>query len=91
MANSVTIKRSRLRPRSKKREKLDAIYYEKRREFLALNPDCHICGGIATDVHHTARRGANYLNVLSWLPLCRSCHAKVESNGKWARENGYLV
>jgi len=45
---------------------------------------------MATDIHHKERRGKNLNNEETWMPLCRACHQKVESNGKWARENGYL-
>jgi len=84
------MKRSPLRKRSKKREILDAEYYERRRVFLELNPYCKLCGGFATDVHHVKRRGKHYLDMTSWLPCCRADHQKIESNGKWAREMGYI-
>lgn len=76
---------------SDKRKILDAEYREKRIAFLTLNPYCAVCGGMATDVHHKARRGVNYLNVLTWLPICRKDHIYLETHGKWARENGYLL
>lgn len=76
---------------SDKRKILDADYREKRIAFLTLNPYCAVCGGMATDVHHKARRGVNYLNVLHFLPTCRTCHQRVHDNPQWARENGYLL
>jgi hypothetical protein len=56
-----------------------------------LHPFCEICNEPATDIHHKARRGKNLNNEETWMSVCRRCHMKIESNGKWARENGYLV
>lgn len=65
-------------------------YFKIRYDYFMLNHFCEICGNAATDIHHKARRGKNLNNTETWMPVCRPCHTKIESNGKWARENGYL-
>ena len=66
-------------------------YSKIRHDYFMLNHFCEICGEAATDIHHKARRGKNLNNTETWMPVCRPCHMKIESNGKWARENGYLI
>ena len=66
-------------------------YSKIRYDYFMLNHFCEICGEAATDIHHKARRGKNLNNTETWMPVCRPCHMKIESNGKWARENGYLI
>ena len=65
-------------------------YSKIRYDYFMLNHFCEVCGEAATDIHHKARRGKNLNNTETWMPVCRLCHIKIESNGKWARENGYL-
>lgn len=65
-------------------------YSKIRYDYFMLNHFCEICGNAATDIHHKARRGKNLNNTDTWMPVCRPCHMRIESNGKWARENGYL-
>ena len=65
-------------------------YSKIRYDYFMLNHFCEICGEAATDIHHKARRGKNLNNTETWMPVCRPCHMRIESNGKWARENGYL-
>ena len=73
----------------KHREELKE-YSKIRYDYFMLNHFCEICGNAATDIHHKARRGKNLNNTETWMPVCRPCHMRIESNGKWARENGYL-
>jgi hypothetical protein len=45
----------------------------------------------STDIHHTKKPKATYLNDEStWLAVCREMHDKIENNKSWAREKGYL-
>ena len=76
---------------SKKHRAELAVYSGKRKAYLLSNPFCDICGVEATDIHHKARRGKNLNNVETWMPVCRQCHQYIESNGKWAREHGYIT
>lgn len=53
---------------------------------------CEVCMKAKTsDVHHTKGRGRFYMDVDTWLSVCRSCHDKIHKEPKWAREKGYLV
>lgn len=59
-----------------------------RREFLAGNPRCAMCGGAAKVVDHIIpHRGdeALFWDEGNWQPLCMSCHS-----AKTLRENGYF-
>lgn len=92
LTRKVGLKRGKPLNRVSKKHKAElAVYSDKRKTYLLLNPYCEICGVLATDIHHKERRGKNLNNEETWMPLCRPCHQKVESNGKWARENGYLI
>jgi hypothetical protein len=43
----------------------------------------------ATDVHHKKGRGKYHLDVTTWLPVCRNCHAWIELNPIDAVELGF--
>ena len=67
-------------------------YSTLRRSFLAELPLCEVCARAkSTDVHHRKGRGKFYLDVESWLAVCRSCHDRIHSSPIWAREQGYLL
>lgn len=110
-----TMKRTKLKSRSKKRVKEDAEYERLKRKFLREHPHCKVCSDLkvdkvvftqtiggntitrnfqllpSTDVHHMARRGKHYLNVTTWLAVCRDHHDLIEAHGDWARAHGYLL
>ncbi len=85
--------RAKLNQKSKKQSKLDVLYTKLRANYLKNNPVCGAnlpeCTSTATDVHHKAGRGRNYLVVDTWMPLCRSCHMWIETHPIEAREAGY--
>lgn len=85
--------RSKINQRSKKREKLDLLYSKMRIQFLTDKPVCQAklpnCTSVATDVHHKAGRGRNYLAIDTWFAVCRSCHSWIEEHPIEAREAGY--
>jgi len=63
-----------------------------RKEFLEEFPICEVCTKKrASDVHHKDKRGKNYLEVDTWLSVCRKCHTEIHENPSWARANNYLV
>lgn len=77
---------------SDKRKKQEALYSIARKEFLTKNPNCEICGGPATDVHHRNGREGERLNDTEWwMALCRSCHSEVHANPAHSYEMGYMV
>jgi hypothetical protein len=67
-----------------KRKTMDgkAVYNTLRDIWLEQNPDCAICQGPATEVHHivsgTAGRARSLLNQNTWLSVCRPCHEQAE-------------
>jgi hypothetical protein len=85
--------RSKINQKSKKREKLDLLYSKMRIQFLTDKPVCEAnlpnCTSVATDVHHKAGRGRNYLVIDTWFAACRSCHSWIEEHPIEAREAGY--
>ncbi len=71
---------------SDKRKKENAIYAGLRNEYLKANPNCKAnlsgCQKTATDIHHTyfgKDRKANFLNVKTWLGVCRCCHSQIHN------------
>jgi AMMECR1 domain-containing protein len=83
-----------IRPVSKKRQGEMDEYSKKRLAFLALHNNCQAklvgCTGKATDVHHKAGRvSENYLNIQTWLAVCRQCHTWIETNPLEAKELGF--
>jgi hypothetical protein len=80
---------------SEKKKKDDKAYYALRDVFLTNHPHCKLnlpgCFLKSTDVHHVHRRGENYLNIKTWMALCRNCHQYVETHPKESREKGWLA
>ncbi len=76
---------------SKARQEASKIYSELRKKFLQELPSCEVCTKAkSTDVHHKKGRGKFYLDVESWLSVCRRCHDRIHASPIWARKNGYL-
>ncbi len=67
-----------------------------REKHLRENPNCQIkligCQGVATQVHHSAKRGKNMNNVETFMSACDHCHVIVETKLSAAerREKGFL-
>ena len=87
-------KRKRLAPMSKKRKEDSKKYSALRAKFLRAHPLCMArrkgCTMKATDIHHKAGRGKNYLDQATWLPACRTCHNWIHNNPSGARALGLL-
>lgn len=69
-------------------------YGKKRTAFLALHNQCQAklsnCTGTSTDVHHkNGRIGDNYLNISTWMAVCRTCHNWIELNPEDAKTLGF--
>jgi hypothetical protein len=94
---SKPLKRVPIKKVSEKRKVDNKEYKVLREEFLKANPKCQMnlinCTGIATEVHHTAKRGGNYLNVSTFMAACRDCHEIAETvlSAKDRREMGFLT
>jgi len=81
-------------PVSEKRRVAMDEYSKKRLAFLTLHTNCQArmpgCTGLSSDVHHKAgRTGDNYLNMNTWLAVCRNCHSWIELNAVEAKELGF--
>jgi len=78
-----------------KSRKVDMDEYSKKRlAFLALQNGCQAklssCTSKSTDIHHKKGRiGENYLNISTWIAVCRNCHTWIENNPIEAKLLGY--
>ena len=89
----ITKKPYTIRKRSVKGQKEDREYSKIAKKFKEENPYCKArlegCTGLTTDVHHRRGRGKYYLDVSTFIPLCRSCHTKIELNPEFAKSSGF--
>lgn len=90
-----TSKRTPLRPRSSKQSKKDALYTILRTAYLKDHGMCeaHLagCNTHATDIHHKAGRGVNYLDSTTYMAVCRTCHQWIETHPVEAKQKGFSV
>lgn len=90
-----TSKRTPLRPRSSKQQKLEAAYKVLRETFLDAHPMCqaHLSGCTlkATDIHHKAGRGEYLLDQSTYLAVCRTCHTYIETHPEESKELSFSV
>lgn len=81
--------------KSPKRGVLDQAYSVLRKQFLTTHPHCYAalegCTIHSTDIHHKAGRSKHYLNQVTWLAVCRSCHQWIEMNPAKAKELGFSI
>jgi len=91
------LKRTPVKKMSAKRKTEHATYIEKAAAHLKAHPNCQIklaevCTKKATEIHHSAKRGKNYLNEKTFLSACRECHSVVETklSASERREKGLL-
>lgn len=93
MNSGGSLKRTPLKPVSKKRKSELSVYSKLRRGFLTLIPNCQICKtGSATDIHHRNGRFKERLNDQDyWMAVCRNCHNDIHHNPALAMERGYLL
>lgn len=60
-------------------------------ESQACKIQSPVCTQKATCVNHKKRRGLNLRNEQFWEPSCSPCNGFIESNVKWAMDNGHLI
>lgn len=74
---------------SDKKRELDKEYSLLRKSFLEKYPGCRAnlpgCTMRATEVHHSAGRGQYYLDIETWVAICRTCHNYLESHPREAK------
>lgn len=72
----------RLTKQRRKRMSRDEEYRTLAEIYLVENPQCVLCGGVASQVHHVcsgiAGRAASLLNSDTWLGVCANCHTTIE-------------
>lgn len=83
------MRRTRLKPRSAKKQDWHELYILGLKFLLSLDPMCRRCRKReATDGHHIFGR-ANALMLL-FTVTCRRCHNAVHGNPNKARRDGWL-
>lgn len=96
------MKRSRIKPVSDKRRKVNADRRELIKDIIKeRGPLCEaqipiVCTGLASDAHEVltrARAGSDkwLLTPENILLLCRQCHTFITENDAWSKENGFLI
>jgi len=92
------MKRSRINPVSKKRQKVNVARRIFVKRILEERPECeamipYICRHWASDVHEimTRARGGSILMEDNVLALCRHCHTFVTENPAFSQEHGFTV
>jgi hypothetical protein len=91
------LKKTKIKPFSKKRSIQNKEYIILRRKFLDDNLICQLkligCTHNATDIEHREGRIGDLLtNVNKWLAVCRNCHIKIETTlNKEAYEQGIKI
>lgn len=87
------------RPKSHRvyRKALDDEYRRLRAKFLRVHRFCECCPlrgrkpARSREVHHKRFRGRHYLEIETFLAICRPCHRHLHDNVKWAFEVGVLM
>jgi len=68
-----------------------------RRKFLDENPVCEMflpgCDGDSAEVHHKSVSELDYLEVSTWMAVCRNCHSACETqlSAIERRKRGFLI
>jgi 5-methylcytosine-specific restriction endonuclease McrA len=90
--------KTKIKPVSTKQAKALTEYSKVRKAFLAEHLYCEAnltgCLIVAQDVHHKfsgSKRAAHFLEVSTWMAVCRVCHNNIHNNPKNAKELGYLL
>ena len=82
-----------IKPISNKKSKELSKYRKLRDEYMKVNSLCEVrgCNKKAVDLHHKISREFALLDIDVFMAVCRECHNKIESDDRWARENGYKL
>lgn len=78
---------------SERRKRELVTYRRLKREHMAVNPLCVVCGKPASDIHHKkpVGRGGGFLDPDNFLSVCREHHRQIHDNPKWAEANNLLT
>lgn len=84
-----SLRRTRLRPRSKAKSVFHGHYVCALLFLMSLNPMCRRCNRRrATEGHHPMQQ-RGWL-ILLFFPVCRLCHTEIEERKSIAREEGWI-
>lgn len=82
---------------SKKRKIENKEYKTLRKVYLENHKECEVkftgCEKQSKDVHHSYSgkdRDKHFLDILSWIPVCRKCHAEIHNDSAKARKLNLL-
>lgn len=77
--------------RSTKRKKQEATYSVARREFLLAHPVCPLSGKPTSEIHHSARRTGEWLNLQRyWIAVHPLAHKWIEEHSDTAETAGLM-
>lgn len=79
---------------SAKRAVENKEYARLRKDYLEVYPVCEVveCHLPSKEIHHMQGREGDKLNDVNFfLAVCPGCHRKIETDTKWARDNGYSI
>lgn len=86
------LKGSKLNPRSKKRAKQEKQYSGGGGEFLKEHPICPVTGEQSTQIHHSAKREGEWLNLRRyWIGVSQEGHRLIEDNKRVAETIKLMV
>lgn len=83
--------RVRIAPVSKKRRRQEVVYSADRRDFIRDHPICPLTGDATTEIHHSAHREGEWLNIKRfWIALSSRGHKWVTDNSRAATAAGLM-
>jgi len=84
--------KKKINNRSVRRRSQETTYGELRRAFLKEHRICPVTGQETTEIHHSAKREGNWLNLQRyWIALSADGHKWVEENKAEAEKHGLMV
>jgi hypothetical protein len=83
--------RTKIKPRSDIRRTQEITYGGDRPAFLRKHKVCPVTGGKTSQVHHSARRQGQWLNLRRyWIAVSPLGHEWIENNAKEAEAHGLM-
>lgn len=88
----VAMKPKQWKQRSTKRARQERVYNAGIPTFLAAHPICPVTGEQTTQIHHSAKRHGEWLNLQRyWIATSITGHRWIEDNKKEAEKYGLMV
>lgn len=93
-SEGAAVKRSPIRPVSKKRAALNRVRTAIRKRYIGSPCEARLegCYGQGTDLHEVLSRaqGGSLIDETGMRWLCRSCHDYITTHPAWSYEHGWL-